>query len=64
MGISRVQFMPAKLAKISVSVDEGILKWVDQQIENRIYSDRSHAFDVAVHLLMEEAVKKERPPPG
>jgi metal-responsive CopG/Arc/MetJ family transcriptional regulator len=56
--------MPAKLAKISVSVDEEVLKWVDQQIENRIYNDRSHAFDVAVHLLMEEAVKKERPPPG
>jgi metal-responsive CopG/Arc/MetJ family transcriptional regulator len=56
--------MPAKLAKISVSIDEEVLMWVDQQIEKHTYSNRSHAFDVAVHLLMEEAVKKERPPPG
>jgi Arc/MetJ-type ribon-helix-helix transcriptional regulator len=59
-----MQFMPAKSIKISVSIDEVVLRWVDQQIENGIYSDRSHAFDVAVYLLMEEAVKKERPPPG
>ncbi len=50
--------MAAKMVKLSISVDEEVVKWIDEQIEKRIYRNRSHAFDVAGHLLMESSTKK------
>ncbi len=49
--------MAAKMAKVSVSVDAEVVTWIDKQIEKRVYRNRSHAFDVAGHMLM-ESVKK------
>jgi metal-responsive CopG/Arc/MetJ family transcriptional regulator len=53
--------MAAKLAKISVSVDAEVVEWIDKQIEKRIYRNRSHAFDVAGHLLMDEEKETSSP---
>ena len=47
--------MPAKMKKLSISVDAEVAKWIDEQIEKRIYRNRSHAFDVAGHLLMDSS---------
>lgn len=44
--------MTAKMVKLSISVDAEVAEWIDKQIEKRIYRNRSHAFDVAGHLLM------------
>ena len=55
--------MTAKLTKISVSVDAEVVEWIDKQIEKRIYRNRSHAFDVAGHLLKDETEEKETSSP-
>jgi len=44
--------MSEKKVKISISVDEEVANWIDKEIEQRVYRNRSHAFDVAGHLLM------------
>lgn len=49
---SRIMHMAAKMVKLSISVDAEVAEWIDKQIEKRIYRNRSHAFDVAGHLLM------------
>ena len=49
---SRIKIMTAKMVKLSISVDAEVAEWIDKQIEKRIYRNRSHAFDVAGHLLM------------
>ena len=45
--------MGENLAKICISVDPVIVAWIDEQIKNRTYRNRSHAFDVGMHRLME-----------
>ena len=54
--------MTENLAKVSVSVDPELVAWIDKQIEKRIYRNRSHAFDVAGHLLKEMSEKEELSP--
>lgn len=51
-GESIILSMSEKKVKISISVDEEVANWIDKEIENRTYRNRSHAFDVAGHLLM------------
>ena len=41
------------MVKTSISVDAEVANWIDEEIEKRTYRNRSHAFDVAGHLLME-----------
>jgi metal-responsive CopG/Arc/MetJ family transcriptional regulator len=45
--------MPTEKVKLSISVDAEVAEWMDEQIAKRTYRNRSHAFDVAGHLLME-----------
>lgn len=52
IGKSRILTMAAKMVKLSISVDAEVAEWIDKQIDKRIYRNRSHAFDVAGHLLM------------
>ena len=47
--------MTEKLAKICISADPALLVWIDEQIKKRTYRNRSHAFDVAGHILMDMA---------
>jgi Arc/MetJ-type ribon-helix-helix transcriptional regulator len=42
------------LVKVSITADPALVAWIDKQVEKRVYRNRSHAFDVAGHLLMEE----------
>lgn len=37
--------------KFSVSVDEDLLKWLDIQIKERIFSSRSHGIEFALDAL-------------
>jgi Arc/MetJ-type ribon-helix-helix transcriptional regulator len=45
--------MAEKMVKLSVSVGSDVVEWIDKEIEKRVYRNRSHALDVAAHLLME-----------
>lgn len=37
--------------KTSVALDEDLLKWVDAQIEKRIFANRTHAIEYALQQL-------------
>ena len=54
--------MAEHLAKICISADPAAVAWIDEQIKNRTYRNRSHAFDVAVHSLMETLEKDDSSP--
>lgn len=54
--------MAEKLAKICISVDPELIAWIDGQIKKRTYRNRSHAFDVAGHSLMEISEKDDSSP--
>ena len=47
------------LVKVSITTDPELVAWIDKQIEKRVYRNRSHAFDVAGHLLMDNASPKK-----
>ncbi len=53
--------MAEKLAKICITVDPALLVWIDGQIKKRTYRNRSHAFDVAGHQLMDIAEQDASP---
>jgi len=40
-----------KKIKTSVSLDEEILKWMDEQIATKKYRNRSHIMEYAIHQL-------------
>jgi len=58
---SNTNSMPRKpKKKISLSIDSGLLEWLDREIENFTFQSRSHAVEQAIFKLkklMEE--KKE-----
>jgi Arc/MetJ-type ribon-helix-helix transcriptional regulator len=54
--------MGENLAKVSISVDPAVVAWMDKQIKKRVYRNRSHAFDVAGHLLMETVERDDASP--
>lgn len=40
-----------KKKTISISIDEDLLKWIDEQIEVKRFAHRSHAFEYAIEQL-------------
>lgn len=36
----------------SVYMDRDILRWIDEKVKERVYRNRSHAFEYAVAQLM------------
>ncbi|MEM3874047.1 MAG: ribbon-helix-helix domain-containing protein [Candidatus Bathyarchaeia archaeon] len=40
-----------KKQTISISIDEDLLKWIDEQIKNKRFAHRSHAFEYAIEQL-------------
>jgi len=44
-------------AKISVTIDEELVKWVDEQIRRRRFRNRSHALEWALARVIEEERK-------
>jgi metal-responsive CopG/Arc/MetJ family transcriptional regulator len=49
--------MPPK-KRVTVSLSKDILEWVDAQVEDRTYKDRSHAIEKIIYDRMQEAEKK------
>jgi len=37
--------------KISITVDEKLIKWIDSQIKKKKFASRSHAFEYAIAEL-------------
>ncbi|MDV3278655.1 MAG: ribbon-helix-helix domain-containing protein [Nitrososphaerales archaeon] len=46
--------------KVSIAVDKKVLDWIDAQVREDNYRNRSHAFEKAVKLLMEEKLSQSR----
>jgi Arc/MetJ-type ribon-helix-helix transcriptional regulator len=51
--------MPRNKATIAISVDPQLLKWIDEQIKIKRFANRSHAFELGIQRLKEEAEKKK-----
>lgn len=45
--------------KMSVTIDQELMKWVDERIKKRIFRNRSHALEYALAELIERR-KAER----
>jgi metal-responsive CopG/Arc/MetJ family transcriptional regulator len=39
--------------KLSITVDEDLLNWIDVQIKKKNFANRSHGFEYAISKLME-----------
>ncbi|MDE1832371.1 MAG: hypothetical protein KGI02_08395 [Thaumarchaeota archaeon] len=37
--------------KLTISIDAELVKWIDQQIKEKVFSSRSHGFEYAVSKL-------------
>jgi len=47
-------------AKITISIDKNLLKWIDEKISEKQFGSRSHAIEFALYQLM----KGESKPTG
>jgi metal-responsive CopG/Arc/MetJ family transcriptional regulator len=45
--------------KVSLTIDCGLLSWLDQQIKNFKFQSRSHAVEQAIYQLKQEAEKQK-----
>ena len=41
--------------KVSVTIDDNLLKWLDSQIKKKKYASRSHGFEFALNELKEKS---------
>lgn len=41
--------------KMSVSIDENLIKWIDSQIKTKRFASRSHGIEYALNQLKEES---------
>jgi len=47
--------MPRKTKKkVSLSIDSGLLEWVDQNVANFNFQNRSHAVEQAIYRMKKE----------
>lgn len=46
--------------RVTVSLDENQVIWLDAQVNTRLYHSRSHAIEVAVRSLRQQGTKRER----
>lgn len=44
--------------KVTVTIDQELVEWIDQEVEKRRFRNRSHGFEVSVARLV-ESEKKE-----
>jgi Arc/MetJ-type ribon-helix-helix transcriptional regulator len=53
------EFNPSMVRRISISLDEEILKWIDSRVDGYRYKDRSHLIQCAIiDLRKSEELKK------
>ena len=51
--------MPRKAKrKVSITVDKGLLEWIDRKIEEFTFQSRSHAIEQAIYKLKKEIEKE------
>jgi len=43
-----------KKEKISITVDEKLVRWIDSKIKEKVFANRSHAFEFAISKLAEK----------
>jgi len=43
--------------RVTISISKDVLEWIDRQVENRTFKDRSHAIEKMIYDKMQE--KKE-----
>ena len=50
--------MPRKAKKkVSLTIDSGLLDWIDKQVEDFTFQSRSHAIEQAVYKIKKEMEK-------
>jgi len=47
-------------AKISVSVDQELVDWIDEQIKNKRFASRSHAVDYILTFWITQEKEKKK----
>jgi site-specific recombinase XerD len=52
----RERFVTNEFEKMSLPISKDALKWIDSQIENGVFRDRSHAVEKALKLMQESDV--------
>jgi metal-responsive CopG/Arc/MetJ family transcriptional regulator len=40
--------------RITITLDEGLLRWIDKKIDRRVFANRSHGFEFLIAREMEE----------
>ncbi len=40
--------------RITITIDEKFLKWLDSKVEDRIFANKSHGFELLIKKKMEE----------
>jgi len=40
--------------KVSLSIDSGLLEWIDQNVANFTFQNRSHAIEQAIYKMKKE----------
>ena len=46
--------------RITVTIDKKLLKWVDENIDKRVFANRSHAFEYLIARAQEEENENTR----
>lgn len=49
-----------KKGKVTVTVDRGLLEWIDKEVETFRFRNRSHAFEYALAQLKDKPKDKEQ----
>jgi len=42
-------------ARVTISISKDVLEWIDKQVEDRIFKDRSHAIEKLIYDKMKES---------
>lgn len=46
--------------RVTVSLDEGQVIWLDSKVDQRLYHSRSHGIEVAIRALRQQDTKREK----
>jgi Arc/MetJ-type ribon-helix-helix transcriptional regulator len=46
--------------RVTVSLDENQLVWLDDRVNERLFHSRSHGLEVAIRTLRQQDTKKEK----
>ena len=41
--------------RVTISISKDVLEWIDNQVQNRIFKDRSHAIEKLIYDKMKES---------